>query len=415
MINTLYKQKGSAVWRWKFRLKPKDGRIQDVSLGVSDKQAAEKIRADLLREKQHEFVGLSPAKAIKDAVQRPLLGHVRDFIGDLQAKGRDVQYVAEFESRLCLLMSDCQWKTVQDMTADSLVKWRSAQKKAAKTLNEYLTCAKGFGAWLVSQARIPSNPLASVQKVETRGREKRIRRAFTDAEFEKLLSCAGAQRVVYLFAFLTGIRHGEMKELRWADVDLTAEKASVTVRASVSKNHKQARLPLHSSLLRPLADLRPAGAKDGDPVFAGLMPRSRMFNQHLAAAGIPKLDSEGRIVDFHSLRHTYGTNLFLKGATVREAMELMRHNDARLTTKIYTDTSLLALAGAVEKLHVGPSQGASQKLGATGVNGSSPVAKGHRVKNAVTPSDAGGLATLDDVRRLLSQIGEWCAIQGSNL
>jgi hypothetical protein len=30
----------------------------------------------------------------------------------------------------------------KDITADSFVKWRSEQKKAAKTLNEYLACAK---------------------------------------------------------------------------------------------------------------------------------------------------------------------------------------------------------------------------------------------------------------------------------
>ena len=39
------------------------------------------------------------------------------------------------------------------------------------------------------------------------------------------------------------IRHGELKELRQHDFNLGGEKPSVTVRASVSKNHKQACLP----------------------------------------------------------------------------------------------------------------------------------------------------------------------------
>ena len=40
MINTIFKPKGSRIWRWKFRLCPTDGKIQDLSLGTSDKQAA---------------------------------------------------------------------------------------------------------------------------------------------------------------------------------------------------------------------------------------------------------------------------------------------------------------------------------------------------------------------------------------
>ena len=39
VINTLYKPKGSRIWRWRCRLSPDDVKICDVSLGTSDKQA----------------------------------------------------------------------------------------------------------------------------------------------------------------------------------------------------------------------------------------------------------------------------------------------------------------------------------------------------------------------------------------
>ena len=54
--------------------------------------------------------------------------------------------------------------------------------------------------------------------------------------------------------------------------------------------------------------------------------------------------------DFHSLRHTLGTNLALAGTAPRVAMEAMRHSDIRLTTKTYTDTGLLPVSDAVAKL-----------------------------------------------------------------
>ena len=180
MINRIYKARGERIWRWRFRLSPADGKIQDLSLGTSDKQVAEKKRTDLLRVKEHERAGLMPSKAFRDAAQRKLVGHLQDFIADLKAKGRNKQYIGEFENRLVLLMDQCGWQLPQDMTADSLVKWRSSQNKAPKTMNEYLTCAKGFAKWLTNQGRIAVNPFVSIQKGETRGREVRPSRAYND-------------------------------------------------------------------------------------------------------------------------------------------------------------------------------------------------------------------------------------------
>jgi Phage integrase family len=53
---------------------------------------------------------------------------------------------------------------------------------------------------------------------------------------------------------------------------------------------------------------------------------------------------------FHSLRHTFCTNLHRASVPQREAMELMRHNDPRLTANTYADASLFGLKDAVKKL-----------------------------------------------------------------
>ncbi len=415
MINNIYKPRGARIWRWKFRLLPTDGKIQDVSLGTSDKQVAEKKRSELLREKEHERAGLIPSKVARHAAHRALSNHQQDFLGDLRAKGRNERYVKGIEHCLGELCSQCKWIFPQDVTADSFVKWRSSQVKAPKTLNEYLTSAKGFLNWLVAQGRMPTNPLASVRKVEMHGREVRPRRAYDDSEFGALLSVAGAQRIVYLTAALTGIRHGELKELRWGDINLVGEKPSVTVRASVSKNHKVACLPLYPALVGMLKEFRPANAVAGDLVFKGLVPRSKIFNGHLKAARIAKVDSQGRVVDFHSLRHTFCTNLHRAGVSQREAMELMRHNDPRLTATTYTDASLLSLRSAVQKLSFPASQIASQKLGAEGQSLSLPVNSFAKANSSKTIENKGGESLPDVAWRVLSKIEEWCALQVLNL
>ena len=298
MIKTLFKPKRwrngkrvvSRLYSLKLRLKG-ELQISTIPLAVADRQVAEEKARKIVQEREKELSGLIPPKAQREAAEASLQKHVQDFVGDLKIKGRNQQYINEMENKLTLLLSECGWRQGKDVTSDSFIQWRARQKKSPKTLNEYLASAKGLLNWMVAQGRMPANPLASVQKVETRGREVRPRRAYTDDEIKALLKVAGKYRLVCLVAVLTGIRHGELKRLRWGDLILNAEKPSVTVRASISKNHKQACLPLHPVLLAELSRFRPANASAGDLVFAGMMPHSVAFNLLLKRAGIAKTDN----------------------------------------------------------------------------------------------------------------------------
>lgn len=426
MIQTLYRPKRmrdgkrivSRLYSARIRL---DGefRILNVPLGISDKQAAQEKLRGIVKEMEQEQQGLTPPKAMRDAAHTPLLMHVQEFIGDLRAKGRNEQYIDELENKLRLLADQCGWQLAKDVTADSFVKWRSRQKKSAKTLNEYLAGVKALFQWMIKQGRTTVNPLTLVQKGETRGKEVRKRRAYTDEEIQRLLDVAGQHRILYVMAALTGIRHGEFKKLCWGDVNLDSEKPSVMVRASVGKNKKQACLPLHPALLAELLRHCPANPAGGDLIFGKLVPRSVIFNRHLQAAGIAKKDSQGRVVDFHSFRHTFCTYLHRAGVPLREAMELMRHSDARLTMSIYADSSLFALRPAVEKLPWNyPKHDAqidAQTLGAGGLLPSLAVTVDEGVKSEKEPMDMGLKSLSVTVCHAPPEIGKWSERQDSNL
>ena len=75
-----------------------------------------------------------------------------------------------------------------------------------------------------------------------------------------------------------------------------------------------------------------------------------IFDRDLAAAGIDKQDQRGRTLDVHALRHTFGTHLSLAGVAPRVAQAAMRHSSLNLTMNIYTDPTLLDVAGAVNAL-----------------------------------------------------------------
>jgi len=64
------------------------------------------------------------------------------------------------------------------------------------------------------------------------------------------------------------------------------------------------------------------------------------------------IDSEGRYAVFHSNRHTFITNLSLAGVAPRDAQELARHSDVRLTMNVHSHIGLDDKAKAIWKLGV---------------------------------------------------------------
>src|ERR1022692_1997574 len=169
MIDFIYKPRGSRLWRWKFRLRSEDVKIQDVSLGTSDKQVAEKLRGERLREKEHERAGFIPPKATRDAAQRKLADHLQDFLGDMRRRGKSEKYLSNFEFRVGRLIADCGWDTAKDASADSFQGWlRGQQDLKDKTANDYLEAARCFFNWLVRLGRVMSNPLMLVEKARTK-------------------------------------------------------------------------------------------------------------------------------------------------------------------------------------------------------------------------------------------------------
>lgn len=330
-----------------------EAKVSRMSLGTTDRRIAQASLLQIAKEREMEHAGLLSPSSVREAATKPLAELVEAFLADLQVKGRSIGTLDKYRSNLSSCAAACRWQTLRDLTARSFCEWRSHSGLSRKTVNDTLAVLCTFCRWLVYQRHLADNPLAHIQRVDTRGMGGQFRRSVSTAELAALLAAApAARRVVYLTAAHTGLRRKELASLRWADVVL--DSAFVRVRASTAKNRRDAVLPLHPELVAALREYRPPHAAPFTPVFK-FVPRISTFRRDLVAAGIAFLDGDGRRVDLHSLRVTYGTNLTLSGAAPRVVMELMRHSDIKLTMKIYTDVGRLPLADAVAKL---PSLGA---------------------------------------------------------
>jgi integrase len=331
------------------------GRIARAK-GYSDKAATEQKAAKLEKAKARGEQGMVDDYAPHRG--RALSEHVAEYIGDLRTLGRASMYVYTVEKRLAKLLAGCAWATLGDVTADSFSRWRAtpikqrmaegeARKIGPRTLNQYLEALRGFCKWCVKRKRMQANPMADVERVAEGQDVRRKRRALGEDEIGRLLAVVPTgHQIVYRFILATGLRRDEVATLRWADIVGTV----IRLRAEATKSRRADVLPLRADLAGELATLR-GEAQDTDRVFPSV-PTMEQHRRYLKAAGVAWKDGDGRRADVHALRHTYGTLLSKSGASPREAMELMRHTDLKLTMKVYTDARAFDLAGAVERLPI---------------------------------------------------------------
>ena len=76
---------------------------------------------------------------------------------------------------------------------------------------------------------------------------------------------------------------------------------------------------------------------------------AEMLRADLDAAGIPVETGSG-VVDFHALRHTFGSMVVRSECSVKTAQELMRHSTPSLTIDRYAHASLRDIRGAMDGL-----------------------------------------------------------------
>jgi integrase len=250
-------------------------------------------------------------------------------------------------------------------TAEALRALR-VRGRSVNTSNLYLDAVKAFAAWLVERGRAGKNPLARLAGGNVKADRRHDRRALPLEDLRAILQAArqssqtfrgltGPDRaVLYAIACASGFRASELASLCPAAFDLDGKPPTVTLAAEIAKNGKTAVQPLPPDLAQALRGYL-AGRLAGKPVWPGNWPDNAadMLRIDLDAAGIPYAveGPDGPLyADFHALRHSYIAQLDKSGATLKEAMQLARHSDPKLTMAVYGRAALNDLGAAVDRL-----------------------------------------------------------------
>lgn len=188
-------------------------------------------------------------------------------------------------------------------------------------------------------------------------------------ECQRLLAGAdGVIREMLLLTLRTGMRQGEVKGLQWNAIDW--ENRSVAVRHSLRdyghvleapKNNRERHIPLDADVYELLLRRKQIAGfvftEIGRQPFTG--PRmNRRLEQACRRAGI-------RRITWHVLRHTFASQLAMKGVPLHVVQTLLGH--ASVTTTIrYAHVTPSALRPAIEMLN--PRSAINARFGQPSVN-----------------------------------------------
>lgn len=324
-------------------------RARVFALHTSDLREARRKIQTLIDEFEMERRGLLPPRSVREGMQEPIWQHLERFMADGRVRGLSENTLAKYRSTIAGAVNGCGWRTLRCVTPRSFCDWRIKSNLAPKSANDALMNLHTFMNWLRGQKVLTEDPLEHVGRVDTR-LVRQYRRALSVDECSRLLANSPRERaILYLLILNTGLRRNEVAQVTWNDFDLAAALPKVRVPASISKNKKEARLPLRPEVVSALLPKRPRLLVGNERVFQ-FVPRITTLKRDLAHAGIQFIDASGRRIDLHSLRMTFGTNLLAAGVSPRVVMELMRHSDIKLTMKVYTDAAQLPTESALSML-----------------------------------------------------------------
>lgn len=249
--------------------------------------------------------------------------------------------------RLEAFINHSEIKRLSEIDAKAVRGFVDAVRKSDYDADQYIAIIKTFLNWCVKERLIFSNPAQYIARPKLPSSSRRF---FRPDEIKRILSAAKlpANKSMYpniMVALYTGMRLGELTNLRWSDIDWKAKRIIVENRADFSTKSSLVRaIPLHPELeaiLKPLPRVkeRVLSWENDSRIFKRIWKKAKITD------GKP-----------HLFRHTFCTNLFLTGTDPRTIMELMGHADLATTLK-YSHTLPEYKVSAISKLNFESSKG----------------------------------------------------------
>ncbi|BDZ74380.1 recombinase [Methylophaga marina] len=268
-------------------------------------------------------------------------------------------------------------KQLDKVTAWDIESWRSKRHKeglSASTSNRYIGTIKAMFNRAVEWEIIQQNPISKVKKQKSdsraiiryltsdeeqrlratlRSRDRRLTESnpfYTGGRFTRLEAILGGfpdhVHPMVLLLINTGMRRGEMFNLRWQDVDFINKR--ITVVGNTSKTGQTRYIPLNKEAFRVLDVWHKQTKRSSGCVFVG--KNGERFTNIDKAWKVLLRDAQIQDFRLHDLRHHFASRLVSAGIDLNSVRELLGHTDIKMTLR-YAHLAPAHLSEAVAVLN----------------------------------------------------------------
>jgi integrase len=261
----------------------------------------------------------------------------RTYIGEKRAFEGFSEYIsAHFRDKVHFL---------DQVTPDMIEGWRNKRiaDVAKPTVNRELKMVKRLFKVAFEKGLISKNPAAFVK---TYREDERAIHHLSDVEIKALLKAApeDLHQIITIF-LLTGLRYGELCNLRWKDVDFRHKQIIVQPRQDWKpKSLKKRIIPMHPTVEKILQSIPQRSElvfPDDEGKNAELGLRNRIYRVFESA----KVD--GNVKD---LRSTFASNAVMSGMPIYTVSKLLGHHDVKITEKHYAHLAPDYMGNAITML-----------------------------------------------------------------
>ena len=298
----IYKHPNSPYWYYSFTVNGKriTGSTKTTKKSLA-KQIYETVKADYLRNRH----GIQKKKTI--TLKRLTEQFLEWSKANKSSFDRDEIYVDH------LLSFFGSKKDISDITSFDVEKYKLKRVKevAPATVNKEVGCLRRMYNLAIQWGLASENPTSGVKKLPE---PKRSFRWWTTEEIKKFLDACSDDRMrhITLVGINTGMRIGEILNMKWEDIDF--DNRYITVQHS--KNGEYRKVRMNDTVVQVLKGIE----KRSEYVFANRDGRRykriiKAFKNTAKRAGIAPCSP-------HVMRHTFASHLAMLGVDPHTIMEL---------------------------------------------------------------------------------------------
>jgi integrase len=284
---------------------------------------------------------------------------------------KNILSAADIIARLERNFSHLYDKAISDITPTDIERWRAGKNCKFQTVKKEFTYLKSVINLAIKKHQIIStHPLTTYQlepslkdskdlaekklRYLTQDEAKRLREALVARETTIRTDRASANewrakrgrdllpalppehyadhvQPIVLLALLTGLRQGDIFDLKWSEVDFDRQQISTVINKTRRKNPNPTTIGICREAIEVLTKWR-LSAQGNDLVFPSTVTGNRYDNIDKAFRAV-LVAAEIEDFRFHDLRHTFASWLAIGGVDLYTIQRLMTHSDIKMTQR----------------------------------------------------------------------------------